>query len=244
MIRMVDTLVLMTGIDIPIPELKIILHQPTCKEIAMAGRESYLLGAQCLCLDKNSFSQDKSLLANATNFQIFMTIMTDEQGKERKKDVINALQLFFPNYSPKFLPRSFGLFNSETKEMIIIDENNFEILQEFIKDVICARQNEGDFNPQKGKAEEIAAKLRRGRQRIAAQRQAENGGDLFTQYISVVTVGIGSMSLQDAMNLTMFQLYDLVERYALYNAWDIDVRARMAGAKIDKEPDNWMKSIH
>jgi len=42
----------------------------------------------------------------------------------------------------------------------------------------------------------------------------------------------------------MFQLYDLVERYSMYSAWDIDIRARMAGAKIDKEPDNWMKNIH
>ena len=242
---MVDTLVLMTGIDIPIPDLKIIMHQPTCKEIAMAGRESYLLGAQCLCLDKNTFSQDQSLLANMSNFQIFMTIMNDKEGQERRKDVVNALQLFFPNYSPKFLPRNLGLFDKESKQMIMIDENNFEYLQEFIKDVVCIKKDKDDYNPQKGKAEEIAAKLKRGRERIAAERAAKNGdNDLFTQYISVLTIGVHSMSLQEVMNLTMFQLYDLVERYALYNAWDIDVRARMAGAKIDKEPDDWMKSIH
>jgi hypothetical protein len=30
----------------------------------------------------------------------------------------------------------------------------------------------------------------------------------------------------------------------MYSAWDIDMRARMAGADIKKDPDNWMKSIH
>lgn len=240
----IDTLALMAGIDIPIPEMQLIIHQPTCREIAMAGRESYLLGAQCLCLDKMNFSQDNSLLYNTTNFQIFMAIMTDEQGKERKEDVIKAVQLLFPSYSLKFLPRSLGLFNSETQEMKIIDENNFNILQSYIKDIICISKDEGDYNPRDAKAKEIAEKLRRGRQRIAAQKTAENGnGDIFTQYLSVITVALG-MSINEVLNLTMFQLYDLVERYSMYSAWDIDIRARMAGAKIDKEPDNWMKNIH
>lgn len=242
---MIDTLALMTGIDIPIPEIQVVIHQPTCKEIALAGRESYLLGAQCLCIDKVVFSQGKSLLGDTTNFQIFMAIISDEQMKERQKDVLNALQLFFPSYSPKVLPRSLGLFDKESKEMKIIDDSNFDILQAYIKDIICLSEDKDDFNPKDKKAKEIAEKLKRGRQRIAAQKAAENGGgDMFTQYLSVITVALSSMSLKDAMELTMFQLYDLVERYSMYNAWDIDIRARMAGAKIDKEPDNWMKNIH
>lgn len=240
----IDTLALMAGIDVPIPEMQVIIHQPTCREIAMVGRESYLLGVQCLCLDKANFSQDNSLLHNTTNFQIFMAIMQDEQGKERKEDVIKAVQLLFPAYSLKFLPKNLGLFNLETKEMKFIDENNFELLQSYIKDIICVSKEEGNYNPGDAKAKEIAEKLRRGRQRVAAQKAAENGGDIFTQYLSVVTVGLHSMSLQEALDLTMFQLYDLVERYSMYSAWDIDIRARMAGAKVDKEPDNWMKNIH
>jgi hypothetical protein len=46
------------------------------------------------------------------------------------------------------------------------------------------------------------------------------------------------------MNLTIFQLYDLIERYSLYINWDIDIRSRLAGAKAEGQPDNWMKNIH
>jgi hypothetical protein len=60
----------------------------------------------------------------------------------------------------------------------------------------------------------------------------------------MLTIGLDSMSLQDLMDLTMFQLYDLVERYQLYINWDIDIRSRLAGAKLDNKPDNWMKNIH
>jgi hypothetical protein len=83
----------------------------------------------------------------------------------------------------------------------------------------------------------------RGRQRVAAQKGQSNTS-IFSQYLSIITVGINSMPLQNAMDLTMFQLYDLVERYMLYVNWDMDVRCRLAGGKPDSQPDNWMKNIH
>ena len=46
------------------------------------------------------------------------------------------------------------------------------------------------------------------------------------------------------MELTVYQLYDLMERYNLYINWDIDIRSRMAGAKNDKPIESWMKQIH
>ena len=52
------------------------------------------------------------------------------------------------------------------------------------------------------------------------------------------------MSLKDAMDLTVYQLYDLVERYTLYVNWDLDVRTRLAGGDPKDKVDNWMKQIH
>ena len=52
------------------------------------------------------------------------------------------------------------------------------------------------------------------------------------------------MTLKDAMEMTMYQMYDLLERFNLYTSWDIDMRARMAGASSDKPVENWMKQIH
>ena len=59
------------------------------------------------------------------------------------------------------------------------------------------------YNPQGDKAKEIAAKLMRGRQRIAAEKGEDNSSSL-TQYTSVLTVGLNSMSLNDVMNMTMY----------------------------------------
>lgn len=83
----------------------------------------------------------------------------------------------------------------------------------------------------------------RGRQRVAAQREKEGGSSTLTQYLSLLAIGIGA-DLNVLMRLTMFQLYDLVERYMLYTNWDLYVKQRLAGATEIQEPENWMKPIH
>lgn len=237
-------LALMCGTDIPVPEFQTSLHQPTIQEISYIGETDYFIGAQCLCLNKNMFVQDNSLLESTTNFQIFMTIMAEQETKEKKQSVIQVFQLLFPGYQIIFTPRTILFQNGEKQFMV--DENNFDILQEYCKEVFCfksGKMDQGTFNPGDKKAKEIAEKLMRGRQRVAEQKGATNHSVL-SQYLSILTVGLNSMTLKDVMQLTMYQMYDLIERYSLYMNWDIDIRSRLAGAKPDQQPDDWMKNIH
>ena len=234
----------MCGTDIPVPECQLVIHQPRIKEISYIGEQDFFVGAQCLCLNKTMFIEDKNVLSNTNNFQIFMTIMQEKETKDKKQSVIEVLQLLFPNYKPLFTPVSLVLNGSEGSKTI--DETNFEVLQEVLRSVFCVNEGPMDqqaFNPADAKAKEIADKLMRGRKRIAEQKAAGNNS-IFSQYLSILTVGLHSMSLQELMDLTMFQLYDLIERFGLYTSWDIDIKSRLAGGKPDKEPDNWMKNIH
>ena len=236
-------LALMCGTDIPVPECQLLIHQPRIKEIALIGESDFFAGIQCLCLNKSMFVQDESLLSDVTNFQIFMTIMSEKEAIDKKNAVQSVCTLLFPDSKVVFTPRSILLTG---KNQIMIDENNFEYLQSAIVDICCLKTGPMDqqaFNPANKKAREIAEKLMRGRQRVAAQK-GENNISIFSQYLSILTVGIGSMSMQNLMDLTMYQLYDLVERYMLYTNWDMDVRCRLAGGKPESQPDNWMKSIH
>lgn len=235
---------LMCGTDYPVPECQLVIHQPRIKEIALIGEADFFSGIQCLCLNKSMFVKDESLLANTNNFQIFMTIMQEKEAADKKFSVQQVCTLLFPKHRVMFTPRSVLL--SGEGNSIVIDESNFEFLQSALTNICCLKTGPMDqqsFNPANDKAREIAEKLMRGRQRVAAQK-GENNISIFSQYLSILTVGLGSMSLQDAMDLTMFQLYDLVERYMLYINWDMDVRCRLAGGKPENQPDNWMKNIH
>ena len=237
-------LALMCGIDIPIPECELVVHQPKIQEIAYLGEKEFFTGVQTLCINKRMFVQDKALLENTNNFQIFMTIMSEKETVDKKLAVQQIMTLFFPNYKMLLTPRSLILRNDNA--MITIDESNFDFLQQALVDICCLRSGpngQDTFNPVDDKAAEIAKKIMRGRQ-IVAEQKGETNTSVFSQYLSTLTIGLNSMTLQDLMDLTIFQLYDLVERYMLYINWDMDIRSRLAGAKPDSKPDNWMKNIH
>lgn len=235
---------LICGVDIPLIECQLIAHQPKINEIALVGETNFFIGLQTLCLYKTLFVEDKTLLDTINNFQIFMTIMSNANTKDKKQNVLDVLKIVFPQYKVLVTPNSL-LFNLNG-ESILIDEKNFDIFQEYLRLIFCMKDGPMDqqaFNPGNDKAREIAQKLMRGRERVAAQKGTANVS-VFSQYISILTVGLQSMTMQNLIDLTIYQLYDLMERYQLYLRWELDIRSRLAGAKPEDTVDNWMKNIH
>lgn len=237
-------LALATGIDFPLVELKTVIHQPTIREISMIGETDFFLGLQMICLQKTMFFDDPKILDQTTNFEVFITILNEKQMADKKDNVLSVMKMLFPKTLIILTPRSILL--NQNEENVIIDEGNFNVLQEVVQEMFCL--NKGDqitYNPADSKAKEIANKIMKGRQRVAEIRAKESGGSsMLSQYLSIITVGVGSMSLFDACKLTLYQLYDLVERYSLYTQWDLDARCRLAGGTPDKAAENWMKNIH
>lgn len=236
-------LALMCGIDIPIPELQLVIHQPKIKEIAYIGTKDFFVGAQSICINKNNLNiEAENVLSNTSNFQIFMTMMQEKEMADKKLAVNQVFTLLFPNQKVLLTPRSILVQGAES---IMIDESNFESLQMCLKQIFCLNNSDSQqmgFNPQSKKAKEIAEKLMRGRQRIAEQN-GEADADIFSQYLSTLAIGL-QMPLSELMDCTVYQLFDLIKRYQLYIDWDIDIRSRLAGAKSDGKPENWMKNIH
>lgn len=237
-------LALMTGVDIPIPECQVILHQPKIKEIGMIGEECFFIGIQCLCINKSMVNvEDKSVLDEINNFQVFMTVMNDKNMKDKRQKVAMVLSLLGLG-TVTFTPQSLILTDANDQTHII-DESNFDIFQTVLKEVVCAKTGPMDqqaFNPADEAARKIAEKLMRGRQRVAAQ-QGSSSSSTFSRYLSMLTIGV-HIPLTELVNCTMFQLYDLAERYILYINWDLDIRTRLAGGSPDSHPDDWMKNIH
>ena len=124
-------LALMCGIDFPIPECQIIMHQPSLKEIGYMGERDFFIAVQTLCVDKKMLSQGKSLLDNTSNFQIFMLIMSEKGTADKKVNVQQLFQLILPNYKVSFTPRSLIITGSEVG-VAQIDDGNFEYLQQAV----------------------------------------------------------------------------------------------------------------
>ena len=235
---------LMTGIAIPIPECQLILHQPSIKEISYLGEQTYFTGAQVLCLNKRMFVKDEVDLDAINNFQIFMMVMVEKETGDKKKSTLDTLRLLFPEYKVLLTPQSL-LFQKDGQEPIMIDVNNFEILQEYLRQVFCVKTGPMDqqaFNPANAEAKRIADKLMRGRERIAAEK-GTSMSSIIVQYLSILPVAV-HVPKSELESYSLFAFYDLIERFALWINWDLDVRTRLAGGKPDSHPENWMKSLH
>lgn len=241
----------MTGIDVPIPELELAVHQPTIQEISYIGELEYFSAMQLLCFDKKTIiaanPKGASSLLNMNNFEIFMTLIGGPDGEEKRNSILSVLAILFPKYTVQFLPRGLFFNNPTEGKSFTLDERNFDILRVVLNEISGMKNTAGgqnsSFNPVGAKSAEIAAKIMKGRQRAAAQQQSSADGVL-ARYVSILTIGLNSMSLSDCLNLTVYQLYDLIERYGLWVSWDLDIRSRLAGGKPDSKPDDWMKNIH
>ncbi len=238
----------MAGIDIPIPELQLTIHVPVIKEIALMGETKFFMAVQYLCLDKESLIQDETLLSSLTNFQVLMKVLEQSQDKDKKNAVIMLLTLLFPDYIPVITRNSIILTKQGENQPLLIDDNNFDIFQSVLKEILCVNSlfqgNNVIYNPANDRAKEIAEKLMRGRRKVAEIKSKGNNESVLTRYISILTIGSNTMSLEDCLNLNMFQIFDLMERYNAFIEWDVDLRVRLAGGKPDKPVESWMRDMH
>lgn len=239
-------LALMTGVDIPMPELQLTIHAPTIKEIAFMGEKNFFTAIQYLCVDKEALIQDETLLATLTNFQVLMKVLEQSQDKEKKGAIQTLLLLLFPDYKNTITRNSIILTKKEVQP-VLVDENNFDILQDYVKQVLCVNSIfQGDnvvYNPINDAAKKIADKIMAGRKKVA-QLKGGSSDSVLTRYLSILTIGTNTIGLDKAVNLTLFQLFDLIERYTAFVEWDIDLRVRLAGGKPDKTVETWMRDLH
>ena len=179
-----------------------------------------------------------------------MKILEQSEDRSKKTSVITLLNMIFPKYRAIMTNNSiiFTISGDTTAQPILVDENNFEILQSALRQILCVNNlfqgNNVVYNPKGKKAKAIAEKIMKGRQRVAEIKAKQGGNSIFLRYISILVVGLQSMNLEDCLNLNMFQLFDLMERYEAFVTWDIDLRVRLAGGKPDKPVDNWMKDLY
>lgn len=248
----VDDLILLSGNDIPFESAQLIIHQPTIKEIALIGEENFFIGCQMLNFSKKILSiQDNSDLSNKSDFDIFMSIMMDKNKEIQIQQVCATLvlSLMFPSYQIKFQPNGILFFDEKNKGHYgSITQMNFDEFKKILVEMFCLQSATGEqeYNPGGKLAQKLVDKFNE-RHRKLAQLKGEQAGAkkiaVLGRYISILTVGTHK-NLQSFLDYTIYQLFDEHRRFELKMQYDIYFKAKLAGAKDMKEPEDWMKDIH
>lgn len=247
-------LLLLSKNDIPFTSAGLVIHQPSIKEIAYMGEEQFFVACEAIRVSKDSLNlNDNSDLANITNFDIFMQIMT--QPEQQLKKVKNCVQmlfgLLFPNYSFAFdIFEKAITFKLETEEEDFLSPaqrqitvKNFDTFKAIVSAMFCLHTTVAEYDPDGEMAKRIVEQLKKRHQKLAQQKVGGKKSSILSRYVSILAVGLGK-NINDLMEYSMYQLFDEFERYQLKISYDMYVSAKMAGAKDLEEVDNWMKDIH
>ena len=244
---MINELLLLSGNDVLIPEINVLIHPPTIKEIAYLGEQSFFMGCEFLRFNKNRLSsEDRNRLENVSNFDILMSIMREKNPTIQKNKACAemVLSLLFPTYTVQI---DFSINKIVLKQddlIFYIDSKNFDIFIKYLNDILdLGGPHDNDFNPAGDLARRIADKLRDGHNKLAEQGKESQNVAILSRYVSILAVG-ENKDMNSLLQYTIYQLFDEFKRYQLKLNWDIHLKAQMAGAKDLQEVDDWMEDIH
>lgn len=245
---MINDLLLLSGNDIPIEEIHLLLHPPTIKEISYIGEEAFFGGCEFLKFNKNKLStEDRNRLENISNFEILMSIMREKNPSVQKSKtyVTMVLALLFPTYEVQIDENNQVIrFKQEDLEFLL-DKNNYDYFIKALNEILClgGGANDSDYNPSGNLASQIADKLRDRRNKMAEINKDSQKIAILSRYVSILAVG-ENKDMNSLLNYTIYQLFDEFKRFQLKLAWDIHIKAQLAGAKDLEDVDDWMDDIH
>ena len=245
---MLDSLLLLSGNDIPFIKANLTIHNPTLKEIGYVGEENFLNGYQTLNVSKNFLPEkDKVNLGDISNFDILIAILRERNAvmQKNRSCVLMALALLFPSYAISLKKDSIALKKEGTDEECYLNRENYEDFQQIIKQMFSFNTGEqdDDFNPDGRLASKIAEKLRKRHEKLAELDKASTKVDIYSRYASILSTGL-HLSMKDILEYTPYQLFDQLERYRLRQDYELFIKAQLAGAKDLKDPEDWMKDVH
>ena len=242
-----NELLLLAGSDIPFPEARVTIHQPTLKEIGYIGEKAFFMGCGFLDFSKNLLSEkDKIKLNDYDDFDILMSIMIngDQTARFTVESAMSVLALIFPLYEVSVRKDKVAIILKQKDQEFEINKNNFSKFKKILWDMFNLSMNDSadKYNPQGDMAKKIAEKFKKRQRQLNKLKEEidpEKGVSVLSRYASILAVGL-QKDLNDLMQYTVYQLYDEFQRFQLKVQWDAYVQARMAGAKDLEEVDNWM----
>lgn len=247
----------LSGQPVPVPSCNIIVSQPTIKEIVAMGEEPFLNVAQLLGRSANhlkSIKQGNPELQKLSDFQIVMILSAEDSSI--KESIDQFFELIFPIYDVTFdtegVSLSFSIKDSPGQIVGMINNFNYQDFFKTIEELFLlpSSKDEIEYDPANDRANAIAEKLKKGREKVSSIKRKESGQSdvfsLFATYTSVLSIGM-NLDINVLFSYTPFQLYDAFLRYWKKVAYDIYQKVSttplMDVSKMDK-PDDWSLNLY
>lgn len=246
-----DVLKLMHGDPLVYKDICLV-YSPTLGEIATLQLENFYRALSLMLVQRpeTNDTQAAALLNALTDFQYLIFLSTMDQGSAEA--IQEAFELFC-HERITFVMTPPSIVLGDPKEKRIITDENFGDIQYLVR-YCCALVDKDEDqiellptdSPQVRRLKQQMLEGRR--QRAKAKKKAHDGDDskiVFSDLVASLVIGSnGSITNESVWNLTYYAFQDLLKRMSWREEFDINTRAAMAGAKIDKEKlTHWIKTM-
>ena len=230
-----------------------LIYSPLLKDIAVEGIDKfyqYLSIIQIHKPDKLEDDEIKKLLSPLSDFE-YLLLLT-QMDPEDNKIIKEALE-FFTKEKVTFITNPPSIVFGPINEKRILTKEDFFKFQDEIF-LACAMKNAKDQDiefletdsPRVRALKEQLLAGRRKREELKRKQQKKDGeGELeFSDLIGSLTIADNSYNLLNIWDLSYYAFQDQFRRMGWREEFDINTRASLAGAKLDKNKlSHWIKTM-
>lgn len=190
------------------------------------------------------------LLSPLTDFEYL--VLVSQMDSENQKMISAAFQ-FFTGDRPTFLTSPASIVLGDITEKRILTKDNFNGFSELVALSCAMRDPKEDtiefLETDTPRVKALKEKMLKGRRdREEAKRKArKKAGDSeieLSDLIGSLAIGSNSYNMLNIWDMTYYAFQDQLKRMSWREEFDINTRASLAGAKLDKSKlSHWIKSM-
>ena len=228
-----------------------LVQSPLLRNIAAEGLDRFYQYLSFMTIQKPSMDNKEvaQLLSPLTDFE-YLILLT--QMEKETHDLVSAAFRFFTGDQILILPDTSSIVFGDPTEKRILTNNNFQGFSDLVA-VACAMKDPKEesiefLDSDSAQVRRLKQQMIEGRKkREEAKRKNKKANDKsnleLSDLIASLAIG-GNYNLINVWDLTYYAFQDQLKRMSWREEFDINTRASLAGAKLDKSKlSHWIKTM-
>lgn len=229
-----------------------LVKSPFLKDIAAEGLSKFYQYLSFMTIKKPIMENEEiqKLLSPLSDFE-YLVLLAQMEPENHK--IISAAFQFFTDDKPIFLTQPTRVVLGDATEKRVLTKDNFTGFSELVSLACAMRDPKEDTiefldsdTPRVRALKEKMLKGRRDREEAKkkAKRQSGEKELELSDLIASLAIGSNTYNMSNVWDLTYYAFQDQLKRMSWREEFDINTRASLAGAKLDKNKlSHWIKSM-
>ena len=229
-----------------------LVKSPFLKDIAAEGLSKFYQYLSFMTIKKPIMENEEiqKLLSPLSDFE-YLVLLAQMEPENHK--IISAAFQFFTDDKPIFLTQPTRIVLGDATEKRVLTKDNFIGFSELVLLACAMRDPKEDTiefldsdTPRVRALKEKMLKGRRDREEAKkkAKRQSGEKELELSDLVASLAIGSNTYNMSNVWDLTYYAFQDQLKRMSWREEFDINTRASLAGAKLDKNKlSHWIKSM-